>query len=212
MDYKLKVSGEWQADLERGSLLQSTLMPEHRVRLDANNRWRTEEEARDYLRRLPARCWAVEEPLSVGDYQGCRALYESRVLHIILDESFKEVDEFQFIQETPAAWIINIRVSKMGGLLRALAVAAKCNDLGIPIVVGAQVGETSILSRAALAVADRYREALRAQEGAFGTHLLESDLCHPPVMFGAAGRLDPTAFSGRPGLGLSFVRDVLGTR
>ncbi|MFZ1761994.1 MAG: hypothetical protein WAT99_03795, partial [Nitrospira sp.] len=74
------------------------------------------------------------------------------------------------------------------------------------IVVGAQVGETSILTRAALTVADRYRDILLAQEGAFGTHLLEYDLCDPPLMFGRGGRLAMDRYSTRPGLGLSFAQ------
>ncbi len=72
----------------------------------------------------------------------------------------------------------------MGGLVRALTVAAQARALGIPIVVGAQVGETSIFARAALAVVNRYREIVMAQEGTFGAHLLGYDLCNPPLIFG----------------------------
>jgi L-alanine-DL-glutamate epimerase-like enolase superfamily enzyme len=92
----------------------------------------------------------------------------------------------------------------MGGLLRALTVAAQAEALGISIVVGAQVGETSILTRTALTVANQYRGILMAQEGAFGTHLLEYDICDPPLMFGKAGRLSDISFYDRPGLGLTF--------
>ena len=55
-------------------------------------------------------------------------------------------------------------------------------------------------------MADRYRDILIAQEGAVGTHLLEYDLCEPPLMFGRGGCLADTVFYGRSGLGLSFAR------
>jgi len=41
----------------------------------------------------------------------------------------------------------------MGGILRSLAIAEQAKQIGIPIIIGAQVGETSILTRAALTLA-----------------------------------------------------------
>jgi L-Ala-D/L-Glu epimerase len=64
------------------------------------------------------------------------------------------------------------------------------------------VGETSLLTRAALTVAAQAHDLLLAQEGAFGTHLLAADVCEEPLMFGAGGQLalrDPAA----PGLGIA---------
>ncbi|MEE9280638.1 MAG: hypothetical protein V3V67_10730, partial [Myxococcota bacterium] len=63
----------------------------------------------------------------------------------------------------------------------------------IPVIVGAQVGETSLLTRAALSVAQAARGILVAQEGAFGTLLLERDVCDPPLMFGPGGVLPAPA-------------------
>ena len=77
----------------------------------------------------------------------------------------------------------------MGGILRSLSIAEKAKQAGIPVIIGAQVGETSILTRAALTIANVYRDNLLAQEGAFGTRLLERDLIEPPLMFGKGGIL-----------------------
>nr|MBP8199895.1 hypothetical protein [Nitrospira sp.] len=164
------------------------------------------DEACEYIQSLQGSFTALEEPLRVGDYEGCRALSRHCGVPIILDESFVKVGQFPLIEGEPSLWILNIRVSKMGGLLRACTVAVRAKAAGIPIVVGAQVGETSILTRVALVVADRYRDILIAQEGAVGTHLLEYDLCEPPLMFGRGGCLADTVFYGRSGLGLSFAR------
>ena len=94
----------------------------------------------------------------------------------------------------------------MGGLLRSLAVLGAAHAAGISIIVGAQVGETSVLTRAGLVVARAAAGGLFAQEGAFGTHLLQTDVAHPPLMFGPAGVLDADAYglSGRVGWGLTL--------
>lgn len=206
IDFKLKIMGDLSADRERVAALKAAGIPGLRARLDANNHWHRADEACEYIHRLEGAFVALEEPLQVGDYEGCLALSRQCGVPIILDESFVRLGQFSLIRDTPASWIVNIRVSKMGGILRASAVAAQAKSLGIPIVVGAQVGETSILTRAALTVADRYRDILLAQEGAFGTHLLEYDLCDPPLMFGRGGRLAMDRYSTRPGLGLSFAQ------
>ena len=73
------------------------------------------------------------------------------------------------------------------------------------MIVGAHVGETSLLTRAALSVANAYRDILVAQEGAFGTHLLEHDVVDPPLMFGAGGVLDAAQLPTGPGFGLKPV-------
>lgn len=205
-DFKLKVMGDLQADRERVAALTATGTPGLRVRLDANNRWHRVDEACEYIQSLQGSFTALEEPLRVGDYEGCRAFSRHCGVPIILDESFVRAGQFPLIENEPSLWILNIRVSKMGGLLRACTVAARAKAAGIPIVVGAQVGETSILTRVALAVADRYRDIVIAQEGAVGTYLLEYDLCEPPLMFGRGGCLVDTVFYGRSGLGLSFAR------
>ncbi len=78
------------------------------------------------------------------------------------------------------------------------------------MIVGAHVGETGILTRAALTLAQGAGDALIAQEGAFGTHLLSRDLCEPPLMFGdgdvltVEDALDPAA------LGFGLIVDASG--
>jgi len=79
----------------------------------------------------------------------------------------------------------------MGGLIRALEIARVAEELEIPVIVGAQVGETSLLTRAALTVAHTNKRNLLAQEGAFGTLLLKYDIVNPTLGFQKQGHLDP---------------------
>jgi L-alanine-DL-glutamate epimerase-like enolase superfamily enzyme len=204
-DFKVKVTGNLEIDRQKIEFLKHLPIKSLRIRLDANNLWETAAKAMTYLKRLQHPFMAIEEPLQVGDYDGCRRISQALEVPIILDESFLRIEQFHQLQNDPPSWIINIRISKMGGILRSLAIAEQAKAMGIPIIIGAQVGETSILTRAALTVANQYCDILLAQEGAFGTYLLEHDITSTPLMFGKGGRLDTQPISGQQGLGLTLV-------
>ena len=65
--------------------------------------------------------------------------------------------------------------------------------------------DLAYMTRVALSVAQAAGDRLIAQEGAFGTHLLQHDVCTPPLLFGAGGTLDYQ--SGEPGWGLDCAPD-----
>ncbi len=201
-DYKIKLSGELDAD--RQNLAALLAARPQRVRVDANNLWTDLEAAKSYLERLDHALFAVEEPFQASRYEWMAALGAALNTRIILDESALRIEQLEHLAADPARWIVNVRVSKMGGLLRSLAFVDRCRAYGIPVIVGAQVGETSLLSRAALTIANAAGNNLISQEGAFGTYLLESDPCEPQLRFGAKGVLDIHALglADRPGFGL----------
>jgi L-alanine-DL-glutamate epimerase-like enolase superfamily enzyme len=203
-DFKVKVTGNFENDRQKIEFLKHLPVKSLRIRLDANNLWKTAAEAVTYLKSLQYPFMAIEEPIQVGDYDGCREISQQLGVPIILDESFLRPDQFGCLQADPQSWIINIRISKMGGILRSLVIAEEAKARGIPIIIGAQVGETSLLTRAALTVANQYRDNLLAQEGAFGTYLLEHDITDPPLMFGKGGTLDPQTLCGQLGFGLTL--------
>jgi L-alanine-DL-glutamate epimerase-like enolase superfamily enzyme len=128
---------------------------------------------------------------------------------IILDESLLRADQLDQLSDSADRWIVNLRVSKMGGLLRSLELVRELRRRGLRVILGAHVGETSLLTRAALTVAHSARDLLVAQEGAFGTHLLSTDVVEAPIMFGQGGILDATPLGMKTeGFGLTVSRPV----
>lgn len=200
-DFKLKVTGDLEQDKLKIEALRA-LTNVSTVRLDANNLWPMADEAVAYIKALDYDFLAIEEPLGVNDYEGCLSIHNALNIPIILDESFLRQEQFKKILEHQGAWILNIRVSKMGGLLRSLKIAEYAKENIIPIIIGAQVGETSILTRAALTIANAYKPEIIGQEGAFGAYLLEKDIVSEPLMFAKAGKLKVTNVSKSDGLGL----------
>jgi L-alanine-DL-glutamate epimerase-like enolase superfamily enzyme len=193
-DLKVKLSGTPE-DLERVSLLKTAAASVRSLRFDANNLWKTPAEAIQHVRRLDLPAFALEEPLGPGCYNDAAEIAKATGLRIILDESLLRIEQLEALRGSAGLWIVNLRISKLGGLLRSLRVADRAGTLGIPIISGCQVGETSLLTRAALTVAQAHiGRSLLAQEGAFGTLLLERDVVEPPLMFGRGGLLDASAF------------------
>lgn len=205
-DFKLKTSGRLDRDLFKIETLRREADGRLRVRFDANNAWRGAGDAIAHLRSLDYPFFAVEEPLVRGPLGALERIGRALDTRIVLDESITRLSQLEALRARPDAWIVNIRVSKLGGLLRSIEVALRARELGLPIILGAHVGETSLLARAALTVAGAAGPGLIAREGAFGTHLLEWDVCRTPVMFGPGGRLvvDDCVTPGAPGFGLNL--------
>lgn len=200
-DFKIKITGDLQQDKLKIDALRE-LTGDLTVRLDANNLWSTPEQALSYINALDYDFFAIEEPLHVGDYAGCTAIHNNLDIPVILDESFLRVQQFDEILNQSGAWIINIRISKMGGIVRSLQVANLAKEHLIPIIVGAQVGESSILTRAALTVANTFKNNLVGQEGAYGTHLLKNDVADPSLMFEKGGKLNVAELAQSYGSGI----------
>ena len=204
-DFKVKLCGDLERDRPKVKALIATGISARAVRADANNLWTDAGRATRYLDALGFRFSALEEPLRAGDFTGMRRLSQALDTRIILDESMLRADQLDEIRADAHRWIANVRVSKMGGLLRSLQFGVEARASGVPIIVGAHVGETSVLARAALVLANSMRDCIVACEGAFGTHLLEHDVVEPSIMFGRDGIVDAAALriGTAPGLGLA---------
>ena len=188
-DFKVKLSGDVERDRQKLSAFDP-FREQVRVRVDANNVWTSVDEAVSALRRLAFDFVAIEEPLPANQYTALAALGSALGCPIVLDESLTRAEQLTALPGPSSRWIANVRISKMGGLLRSIDLIERARRSGIGVIVGAQVGETSLLTRAGLTAAHAAGQALVAQEGAFGTHLLAEDVCDVPLMFGAGGIID----------------------
>ena len=184
---KVKVGGH--DDLQRLEAVRNAAGGRIEIRVDANGAW-TALEAISALKQLKAyNVSAVEQPVPASDLEGMlRVWYETGVT-VIADESLVTLNDAANLIRMEACDVFNIRVSKCGGLLASKQIAQIGLDGGIQVQVGAQVGETSLLSAAGRHLA-AHLPGVEYVEGSFGTHLLSEDISPEPVMFGYEGRGD----------------------
>jgi len=195
-DFKIKLSGNFDRDLEKLNILETLAEQHHtaslRVRLDANNLWHDRcEEAIDFTKKLGIeRFFAVEEPVTAGNIDDISLYSTSINLPVILDESLCTIGNLNMFKNVPGKYIANIKVSRVGGLIRALKIISEIKKLKWPVIVGCHVGESSLLTRAGLIVSSASEESLLAHEGAYGDYLLKREPVYPTLKFGREGILN----------------------
>lgn len=209
-DFKIKLGTDLPRDIQRFSRLP----PNIRLRVDANNLYEHPQDFIAHLTALKKPIWAVEEPLRPGDAEGQAHIARQTGVRIILDESLFNQDQLTAYADPSLGWIANIRVSKSGGVLRSIDLARSAQQQGMDVILGAHVGESSLLSRAALTVGQALDTPLLAREGAFGRILVTEDVARPSLRFGRGGRLrlKPWGFADRAGLGLSMAPNGQGRK
>ena len=201
----LKVKVGLDDDVSRVKAVREAAGEDVAIRVDANGAWSAPEAVEALNRLRMFRITAVEQPAPAADLEGMRRVREETGDTVIADESLVTLDDaFDLIREK-ACDVFNVRISKCGGLLSSLRIAELALESGIRVQVGAQVGETSILSAAGRHLAAHLRE-VEYVEGSFGTHLLSGDITRDPVMFGYEGR---GGLVSGPGLGVDVDDEAL---
>jgi L-Ala-D/L-Glu epimerase len=201
---KVKVGRELEDDVRTLKTLRRLLGGDVDLRVDANCAWTPEEALRALDRLRPFRLSVVEQPVAAGDLDGLRRLRAECEESIAVDESLRTVDDARALIEAGACDAFNLRVSKCGGLLQSTRIAAMAETAGLFCIVGAQVGESGILSAAGRHLAACTRP--RYLEGSAGRLLLRHDLTEENVLPGWGGRA--RSFDG-PGLGVTVREDWL---
>ena len=176
------------------------------LRVDANMAWDVDQalEVIQQLRTVGIR--SFEQPTAAGDLSGLARLVRESSAGIVVDEGLSDRESLQALITHRACTGANVRISKCGGLVGAYARCREALDAGLMLQVGCQVGESSLLSAAHLALLSALaplRPGVRYAEGCFGRHLLREDPVSPLVQFGYGGRPPPRP----PGAGLGIRVD-----
>ncbi|MDD5557518.1 MAG: enolase C-terminal domain-like protein [bacterium] len=200
---KLKVGGGRDEALVRMARL--LLGPRVDIRVDANGAWDTAAA----MRLIPALerygISSVEEPLSPGCRGDLPRLAAGVRVPIMLDESVCDAADAARALDSGACRLVNIRLSKCGGLLASLRLARLLEERGAGYQLGCQVGESGILSAAGRHFASLAPGLLHA-EGSYDRHILARNPVREKLTFGYGGWAPPL---GGPGLGVTVDRGAL---
>jgi len=194
-DVKVKVSGQSPAGLH---LARRVLGSRAHLRLDANMAWSYSGAQRAMALAARHGIEAIEQPLPANDLDGMAHLTADGV-PVIADESVHDAASLEKVIAARACKGVNVRIAKCGGLVASLARCRRALDAGLTLQIGCQVGETSLLSAAQLALVRTVGRGISYLEGCYGERLLAVDPVRPLLQFGRGGR-PPTPPSG-PGFG-----------
>ena len=127
---------------------------------------------------------------------------------LLADESVIDLKSAQHLIDKKLCNGFNLKISKHGGIFKTLQIYELAQKNGISCQLGAHFGETSILTAAGVALSSLAPQ-LKFREGAFGTFLLEADLCERPLQIDQKGMLKFPRYGMENGLGIKVDLDLV---
>lgn len=176
------------------------------LRVDANMAWSADEAAEAMLAISRYGIHSFEQPTAASDLGVLAELVRTTGLDVMADESLTDAASLQRLVEERACTAVNVRISKCGGLIAARKRCQEALAAGLKVQIGCQVGESSLLSAAQLALVEAIGDVTYL-EGCFGRRLLRYDPASPVLQFGFGGR--PPVRPTGAGFGVSIDDDLL---
>ncbi len=202
---KVKVGAAGDNDPHRLLLIRRWIGSHVDLRLDANEAWRIEEVTAKLEPLLPHRISSLEQPVPHAEVAGLGELRPKLDVPIMLDESLTSIADAKTAIMDRTCDLFNLRLSKCGGFLNSLRLAALAHTSGLRYQLGCHPGESGILSAAgrhwSTSVAN-----IRYLEGSYDRFLFNRLLTNEDLTFGYGGRA--AALRG-PGLGVTINSAVL---
>ena len=140
---KVKVGVNPEEDFERIREIRKAVGPNVAIRIDANQGW-TVHQAIEVLKKLERlNVEFVEQPVKADDIEGLAEVKKSSSIPVMADESVHSPEDALYLIRKEAADLINIKLMKSGGILKARKIAAVAEAANVPCMIGC-MGESTI--------------------------------------------------------------------
>ena len=199
--FQLKVGGKIEDDIARIREVRSVLEPEDFLVADANTGWLSHE-AIKIANNVKDIDVYIEQPCA--SYDECIRVRQHSNLPFVLDETVCDVASLLQVHKDNAADVVNLKISKFGGITKIKQARDLCVSVGLPMCIEDTWG-SDIVTSAIVHLAHSTPEKLRFSATDFNSY------CTVSVATGAPERVDgKTAAAQRPGLGVELKCDVIG--
>ncbi len=199
--FQLKVGGDPQTDIERIRLAAELLEADDKLIADANTGWLMHEAAR-VVRAVDDVDVYIEQPCL--SYEECLSIRRRSSHPFVLDEVVNDVDILLRGHADRAMDVVNIKISKFGGLTKARLARDLCVSLGMAMTLeDSWGGDITTAAIAHLAHSTPPEFLFTATD--FNSYVTVSTAAGAPQRM--QGRL---AASNAPGLGITPRWDVVG--
>ncbi|HEV8606804.1 MAG TPA: cis-3-hydroxy-L-proline dehydratase [Tepidisphaeraceae bacterium] len=201
--FQLKVGGEADTDIERIRAVRGMLNAGERLVADANTGW-TLHEAMRVVRAVREVDVYIEQPCLT--YEECLSVRRHTDHPFVLDETVDSLDVLLRARGDLAMDVVNLKISKLGGLTRTRQVRDLCVSMGIAMTLEDSWGG-DITTAAIAHLAHSTPEELRFTSTDFNSYVTVSTAAGAPERVNGF-----MAASTAPGLGIRPKLEVLGER
>ncbi len=201
--FQLKVGADPDQDIERIHQVRSILPAGNRLVADANTGW-TQHEAMRVVRAVKDLDVYIEQPCLT--YEECLAVRRNTDHPFVLDENIDSLDVLLRAKADLAMDVVNLKISKLGGLTKTSQVRDLCVSMGIAMTLEDSWGG-DITTAAIAHLAHSTPEDFRFTSTDFNSYVTVRNAIGSPQRengFMKASML--------PGLGIEPTFEVLGPR
>jgi muconate cycloisomerase len=142
---KVLVGEDESENIKRVKLIRSLFGDHVDIRVENNGKWTFQQAVSNLEKLVKYNISAVEQPVAKDDIQGLQKLKKTINIPIVVDESMCSLSDAKKLIEKQACDILNIKISKCGGLLKSRRIAQFAQSNNISCQMGAHIGETEIL-------------------------------------------------------------------
>jgi L-alanine-DL-glutamate epimerase-like enolase superfamily enzyme len=168
--FQLKVGGDPQTDIERIRAVRAMLRPDDILVADANTGW-TQHDAMRVVRGVADVDVYVEQPCLT--YEECLAVRRHTNHPFVLDETIDSLEMLLRARGDLAMDVVNLKISKLGGLTKTAQVRDLCASMGIAMTLEDSWGG-DITTAAIAHLAHSTPEALRFTATDFNSYVTVS--------------------------------------
>jgi L-alanine-DL-glutamate epimerase-like enolase superfamily enzyme len=201
--FQLKVGGDPDTDIERIRAVRAMLLPGDRLVADANTGW-TQHEAMRVVRAVSDVDVYIEQPCLT--YEECLAVRRHTNHPFVLDENVDGLDMLLRAKADLAMDVVNLKISKLGGLTKTKQVRDLCVSMGIAMTLEDSWGG-DITTAAIAHLAHSTPEEFRFTSTDFNSYVTVSTASGAPQR--QQGFMEASTL---PGLGIEPKFNVLGAR
>ena len=201
--FQLKVGGDPDVDIDRIRAVRAMLQPTDRLVADANTGW-TQHEAMRVVRAVRDVDVYIEQPCLT--YEECLAVRRHTDHPFVLDENIDNLEMLLRGKHDLAMDVVNLKISKLGGLTRTKQARDLCVSMGIAMTLEDSWGG-DITTAAIAHLAHSTPEGLRFTSTDFNSYVTVSTAEGAPRR--ERGFMQASV---EPGLGVRPKFEVLGPR
>ena len=194
---KLKLGRDYSHNRMLLTTVDRTFQDGYDLKVDVNGVWTYKtglqhiELINDYKVKI------LEQPMSPEDPEIAKLSSETKKYNIDLmaDESACTLDDLYILSDNRHYQMINIRVSKCGGLRRSLSMINYIRNSGMKFQIGCQLGESGLLSSAGRILSLLSNDSVY-YDGSYDNLLLAENITDSDVSFSYGGKAYPLMGAG----------------